>query len=197
MANSGQSRLWVLIAIIVVIGVTFGGYWFWKRDRATAPPDSAEKAAEPAALPRITSLPPKKPTDITPSSPSYPPDAPLLKQARKALREGIGPDEAVALAKTLPERPEQADAAFLLLEYAAESGNAEAALALGRYYDPTDKGPSGTIRKNPVTASEWYVEALAGGQEEAINHRATLRKWVEEQAKQGSFEAQELLNRWP
>tara|TARA_B100000315_G_scaffold115302_1_gene105841 strand:+ start:8529 stop:9125 length:597 start_codon:yes stop_codon:yes gene_type:complete len=197
-ANDDQSRQWILIAtiIIIVLGIIFGGYWFWMRDRATAPPDSTEKTTEPTTLPRIANIPPKKPADITPP-PSYPPDALLLEQVRKALREGIGPNEALVLAKSLPERSEQADAAFLLLEYAAEYGNAEAALFLGHYYDPTDKGPSGTIRKNPATAYEWYTEALAGGQEEASNQLATLRQWVEKQANQGSVEAEELLNRWP
>lgn len=191
MANSGKNRLWLLIASIIVIGIFFGGYWFWKRNRTT------EKTTGPATLPRMANLPPKNPSGITPPPPSYPPNAPLLEQARKALKEGIDPNEALALARSLPKRSEQADAAFLLLEYAAEGGNAGAALALGRFYDPTYKGPSGTIRKNLTTAYEWYVEASAGGQEKARNYLTTLRQWVEVQAKQGSVEAQELLSRWP
>jgi hypothetical protein len=144
----------------------------------------------------MANLPPKKEAIPTPPPPSYTPDAPVLEQARKALREGITPAEAVVLAGSLPESPERADAAFLLLEYAADSGHAEAALAVGRYYDPTDKEPSGTIRKNPETAYVWYRDALTGGQEKARPHLAELRRWVEEQAKEGSFEARELLNAW-
>jgi TPR repeat protein len=83
-----------------------------------------------------------------------------------------------------------------LLEYAADSGNAEAALAVARYYDPTDKAPSGTIRKNPATAYDWYTEALAEGQENAKIHLAQLRSWVEAQANQGSYKARELLKAW-
>ena len=94
------------------------------------------------------------------------------------------------------ESPERADAAFLLLEYAADSGIAEAALAVARYYDPTDTAPSGTIRKNPETAYNWYTDALAGGQKNAGTRLAQLRNWVEEQANQGSIEARELLNSW-
>jgi hypothetical protein len=78
----------------------------------------------------------------------------------------------------------------------ARNGNAEAALAVARYYDPTDKAPSGTIRKNPETAYGWYTEALAGGQENAKTRLAQLRSWVEEQANQGSYEARELLHTW-
>ena len=82
------------------------------------------------------------------------------------------------------------------MEYAADSGNPEAALAVARYYDPTDKEPSGTIRKNPETAYNWYREALTGGQEQAKVNRAQLRSWVQARAEEGSFEARELLNNW-
>ena len=116
---------------------------------------SPEKSDGDTKLPRMANLPTAKKT-VTPPPPSYPPDAPVLEQARKALREGIDPDAALALAKSLPDRPERADAAFLLLEYAAENGNREAALAVGHFYDPTRDTPSGTIRKNPLTAYEWY-----------------------------------------
>lgn len=131
-----------------------------------------------------------------PPPPPYPPDAPLLQRARKALRDGIDPAEAVILATSLPEGAERADAAFLLLEYAADMGNAEAALAVARYYDPTDNGPNGTIRKNPSTAFEWYQKARAGGQESAKNLLPKLRRWLEKEAEQGSREAQDLLSRW-
>ena len=128
--------------------------------------------------------------------PSYPPDAPVLEQARHALSEGISPDEAVVLAKSLPEGPERADAAFLLLEYAADKGNAEAANIVARYYDPTDKSPSGTIRKNPEMAYDWYQKALTGGQQDVRKNMAGLRTWVEAQARQGSNEARQLLEDW-
>ena len=194
MINFGQNRLWMLIAaiIIVLIVVIFGGYWVWKGSRETV---STETTAPQKPLPRMANLPPKK-TDIKLPEPSYPPDAPILEQTRKALREGIDPAGAVTLAKSLPDRPERADAVFLLLEYAAEGGHPEAALSVGRYYDPADDGPSGTIRKNPATAYEWYLAARDGGQEEAKNHLSRLRKWVEEEVLKGSSEAWELLDRW-
>jgi len=154
------------------------------------------KGAQKSELPRMANLPPKKETIPPPPPPSYTPDAPVLEQARKALREGISPEEALALARSLPDSPERADAAFLLLEYAADSGNAEAALAVARYYDPADKEPSGTIRKNPQTAYNWYREALTGGQEKAKNNLAQLRSWVEAEADEGSHEARELLKNW-
>ena len=81
-------------------------------------------------------------------------------------------------------------------EYAADEGHSEAMLAVGRYYDPTHKGPSGTIRKDPATAYEWYREALKGGLGEAEVQLAQLRRWVESQAGEGSSEARALLEVW-
>jgi TPR repeat protein len=192
--NFSQNRLWMLIAaiIIVLIVAIFGGYWVWKGSRETV---STEKTAPEKPLPRMANLPPKK-TKAKPPEPSYPPDAPVLEQVREALRGGIDPAGAVTLAKSLPDRPERADAAFLLFEYAAEGGDPEAALSVGRYYDPADDGPSGTIRKNPATAYVWYLTARDGGQGEAENHLSRLRKWLEQEALKGSSEAWELLDRW-
>jgi hypothetical protein len=165
-------------------------------DSPSSPPAYTPKPDAPAApLPRMANQPPKE-EEIVPPEPSYPPDAPVLGQAREALRDGISPDEAVDFAASLPESPERADGAFLLLEYAAEEGNKEAALAVGRFYDPTHEGPSGSILKNPSTAYDWYQEALVGGQARAAEDLARLRAWVEEQSKQGSRSAQELLQRW-
>ena len=188
MAYSNQPRRWLLIAaiIFVLLVIIFGGYWVFKVDR---------EPVQPTKLPRMANLPPR-PEMTTPPPPSYPPDAPILEQAREALREGISPAEAVTMAKTLPDRPERDDAAFLLLEYAAESGNAEAAFAVGLFYDPAYEGSSGSIQKNPATAYEWYQKAVAGGQKQAQDQLAKLRLWVEEKAEQGSGQAKELLNIW-
>ena len=112
------------------------------------------------------------------------------------MGKGIGPSEAVTLAKSFPDKPESPDAAFLLLEYAAELGNAEAALAVGQFYDPSYEGPSGTIRKNPETAYEWYQEALAGGNEKAKDRLSVLRKWLQDRMDQAGAGYGELLNKW-
>jgi hypothetical protein len=187
-----------MVICILVIGVV--GYLVLIKKPAPIPPEPVaieekEKQEEPS-LPRMANLPEKKPIIEPPPPPSYPPDAPVLEQARHALREGISPDEAVALAKSLPEGPERTDAAFLLLEYAADKGNAEAALIVARYYDPTDDSPSGTIRKNPEMAYDWYQKALTGGQQDVRKNMTRLRLWVETQAGQGSNEARQLLEEW-
>ncbi len=196
MGNFIQNRRWLLIATMTVglIGITFGGYWVIKRDPGKTLRASAGRSTSPEVLPRMSNLPPKR-ERITPP-PSYPPHAPVLQQVRMALRKGISPSEAVAFANKLPECPRRPDAAILLLDYAAESGNAVPALALGHYYDPAYSGPSGSIRKDPAIAYEWYQAALARGQKEAENHLAKLRRWGQKQAARSSGEAGNLLNGW-
>ncbi len=150
---------------------------------------------KPPELPRMANQPPKikAPEPITPS---YAPDAPLLEQVREAMRKGIDPDSALAMAKSLPDKPERADAAFILLEYAAEAGNGEAALEVGRYFDPTYAGDSGTIVKDPEIAYDWYQLALSKGLLEADIHLSNLKQWVAKQAAEGSYKASELLRNW-
>ncbi|MBW2585252.1 MAG: hypothetical protein JRE36_17330 [Deltaproteobacteria bacterium] len=164
--EKSPERLWIVVisGMVGLVVLVVAGYLVWQSFQVD---EVKPKEAQKPELPRMANLPPKKEAILPPPPPSYTPDAPVLEKARKALREGITPEAALALAKALPESPERRDAAFLLLEFAADSGNAEAALAVARYYDPTDKAPSGTIRKNPETAYGWYTEALAGGQETA------------------------------
>lgn len=190
-----RERLWIVViaGIVGLVVIVVAGYLVWQSFQVD---EVKPKAAQKSELPRMANLPPKKEPIPPPPPPSYTPEAPALEKARKALREGISPEDALALANSLPESPERADAAFLLLEFAADSGNAAAALAVARYYDPTDKEPSGTIHKNSETAYDWYTEALAGGRENAGTRLAKLRSWVEEQAAQGSSKARELLNTW-
>ena len=184
--------------ILCVFVVVFSIYLIWiKAHRSNSfTPGPIEKREAKSSMPRMANLPKKKPLIELPAPPTYPPDAPAIEQARSSLKEGISSDEAVLLAKSLPESPERADAAFLLFEYAAETGNAEAAKYVARYYDPTDDFPSGTIRKNPEIAYGWYQKALAGGHEDVQLNMAKLRIWVEEQASQGSNEARQLLKDW-
>ncbi len=182
---------WKVIIAIALIAVIGGGYWLFKdHGKETLPPAPAP------SLPKMANLPRQEPEIKPPPKATYTPDAPVLEQARQALREGITPADALAMAATLPDKPERADAAFLLLEYAAESGNADAAVAVGEYYDPGLDLPSGSIRKNPARAFEWYQAALAGSHTESKNRLADLRRWVVVSAEKGSADAQALLKNW-
>lgn len=190
--NVPRTRWWILITAVIVIMLIVGGYIAWRLSKPEVP---IKEEAAPAKLPRMANLPPKKEAP-KPAPPPYSADAPLLERVRETMRKGIDPDAAVALAKSLPDEPERADAAFILLEYAAEAGQAEAALMVARYFDPTQTEDSGTIIKDPAAAYEWYQQALSGGQQQAENHLLGLKQWVENEARQGSAEARELLNNW-
>ena len=188
----GSNNTWMVIIAIALIAVIGGGLWLFKgTDKESLPPTPAP------LLPKMANLPQKEPEIKPPPEPSYEPDAPVLEQARQALRDGITPAAALAMVTTLPDKPERADAAFLLLEYAADSGNADAALAVGAYYDPSLDLPSGSIRKDPTRAYEWYQTALAGGQAESKDRLDGLHRWVVASAAGGSADAQVLLETWP
>jgi hypothetical protein len=187
-----RKRRWILIVGLIVIIFVAAGYITWRISRQDVP---IKETAEPTKLPRMANLPPKE-VAPKPPLPSYSPDAPLLEQVREAMRQGISPEDALALAKSLPQKPERADAAFILLEYAAEAGHADAALIVARYFDPTSTDDSGTIIKDAAAAYEWYQVALSKGQPEAQNHLSDLRQWVRKEAARGSREAQEVLANW-
>ena len=159
------------------------------------PPGSVQEAPQEPKK-RMANLEPQEELVAPPPAPSYTPDAPLLSQVRDAFKEGIRPEEAVKMAATLPEGPERADAAFLLLEYAADAGNAEAAAQVARFYDPLAREQSGTIQKNPASAIKWYRTARDGGVAEAEANLAELHRWLRLKAEQGSREAQVLLENW-
>lgn len=193
-----KKRIWLLLAIIIIgiSAIVIGGFWIGKENRK--PIKATDKTNAPK-LPHMVNLSVKTLSITSPArpSPSYPPDAPVLEQVRKALREGISPDDARILAKSLPESSEGPDATFLLLEYAADNGNADAALLVAAYFDPTADIQGGTISKNPEIANAWYQKALAGGQPKAIGkHLAQLQHWVQERAEQGSAEARQLVKSW-
>jgi hypothetical protein len=192
---------WLILTIVIVVilaAIVFGGFLVWNSLRTKDTNILTKGKIEPekpAELPRMANQPPKKEVP-EPITPSYTPDAPLLEQVREAMRKGIDPDGALAMAKTLPDKPERADDAFILLEYAAEAQNGEAALEVARYFDPTYAGDSGTIVKDPEVAYDWYQLALSEGLFEAEIHISDLKQWVQKKADDGSYKARELLKEW-
>ena len=68
-----------------------------------------------------------------------------------------------------------------LYEQAAANGNAEAALAMGRSFDPSyfEKLPVKTGKPDPATAFEWYKKALEGGLVTARVKIDALKQWLQ------------------
>jgi hypothetical protein len=200
--RKSRGRWWILIIGIVIglAAIVVGGYLVWNSIRPDTAPVRTDRQVmteeeKPRELPRMANQPPKL-KEPEPVTPTYAPDAPLLEQVREAMRKGIDPEKAVAMARSLPDKPERADAAFILLEYAAEAENGDAALEVGRYFDPTYAGDSGTIVKDPEIAYDWYQLALSQGRDEADIHLINLKQWVAKQAAEGSYKARELLKSW-
>lgn len=148
-----------------------------------------------SAAPEQASAPlPEQQAEVAPPPPASPPVRSPKEQAHAFLRKGGSPAEALALSRTLPADTEEGqDAVFLLQESAAEGGDPEAMIRVGRYYDPSDAAPSGTIVKDAEQARLWYDKALQAGAAEVAVERERLRAWLEGEAAAGSVRAGELL----
>lgn len=122
-----------------------------------------------------------------------------LAAAREQLRGEARPEMSLALAKPLRKRDagaEESDAAFLLLEDAAQKGHAEAMLLVGQFYDPLSALPRGSIPVDISQAKHWYDQAAQKGQTQAAKALDALRAHVRDKAAQGDAEAQNLLQNW-
>jgi TPR repeat protein len=68
-----------------------------------------------------------------------------------------------------------------LYEQAAANDNPEAALAMGRSFDPSyfEKLPVKTGKPDPATAFQWYKKALDGGLVTARVKIDGLKQWLQ------------------
>lgn len=107
------------------------------------------------------------------------------EQVREFLRGSGTPAEALTLSQQLPTAtPDDQDALFLLMEAAAEGGNAQAMLTVARFYNPADASPSGTIIKDAEQAFNWLTKAKAVPETaaEAAKGLDALRGWLQPRA---------------
>ncbi|MEO1091058.1 MAG: hypothetical protein AAFX81_10520 [Pseudomonadota bacterium] len=134
-----------------------------------------------------------------------------LDGARAFLTSEPAPDAEAALAEAQRFAAATAhDGAFLLYRYAARKGAADAAFAIGRYYDPEtfDAGRGPVANADAATALEWYEQAADAGHQAAMLQAATLleagdtgrtdaaaaaRDWLQRAAAAGSADAQERI----
>lgn len=135
----------------------------------------------------------------TPEAPQAPVAVPPLQQAREHLRGTADPGTSLDLARPLrtpTASADDSDAAFLLLEDAAQKGHAEAMFRVGQFYDPQCGLPRGSIPADMTQAKHWYENAKNKGWQEADAALAALRRHVEAKAAQGDAEAIMLLRNW-
>ena len=178
--KSGKGGLLVGLALLVLVaGVAV--WWFMLRAPEKPPLPSAPTAAQNQTAPAASAN----------QSP--------MAAAREQLRGEARPEMSLALAKPMRKAgagAEESDAAFLLLEDAAQKGNAEAMLLVGQFYDPVSSLPRGSIPVDMGQAKHWYEQARQKGQAEAAKALDALRVHVQTEADKGNAEARSLLQNW-
>jgi hypothetical protein len=139
---------------------------------APAPAAPALAVAVPPAAPALAvAAPPPVPVASAPPPVAAPPPAaaaPKPAPAPKPVVSQAEMDELMARGQQMLATGDIV-AARLFFERAAEAGNAAAATAAGKTYDPffiADTHARG-IRGDPVAAARWYRQASAGGDHEA------------------------------
>lgn len=171
MAERPKSRkglvLNLIFAVLTLLLLAGAGFFFYDK---LLPPNDAELEEKPAEILRRESadLPPGQEAPVR-----YAPDdlkgARGLQVARDALKRKAEPQTALELARQLMGDAgdvKAQDGAFLLVEEAAKSGDAQALLLLGDFYSPAQP-QRGTIRKDAALARDCYAKALAAGASEA------------------------------
>ncbi|MBR2611286.1 hypothetical protein [Desulfovibrio sp.] len=187
--KSSGSLLWIILGLVLLALAAAAVWWFFLRATPPPPPPMAPQA--PAAqqeTPAGTEKAPAAPAAMAP-----------LQQAREHLRGTADPATSLELARPLrtPQAGnDESDAAFLLLEDAAQKGNAEAMFLVGQFYDPQSALPRGSIPADMSQAKHWYEKAKSKGAAEADKALAALRRHVEGEAAKGNAEASLLLREW-
>lgn len=187
--KSSGSLLWIILGLVLLALAAAAVWWFFLRATPPPPPPMAPQApATQQEAPAGTEKAPAAPAAMAP-----------LQQAREHLRGTADPATSLELARPLrtPQAGnDESDAAFLLLEDAAQKGNAEAMFLVGQFYDPQSALPRGSIPADMSQAKHWYEKAKSKGAAEADKALAALRRHVEGEAAKGNAEASLLLREW-
>jgi hypothetical protein len=191
-------RTEILMAVVALI--TILAIWL--------APNQPEK--RPPTLPQLTTpAPPMQPEAAPPSgTATVPAQAPAASaqpgdRARAiiaGLRAAGGQADAAevyANAQRLQDEGHPEDA-YLLYRYAANHGDARAALVLGTQADPAYHSSGDTIlpEPEPEQAIKWYRMAGAEGNVEAVARLKALRALLERASAAGDAQADRLLLQW-
>lgn len=189
----------LVIAVVILVLLAAGAalYFFVLCDKREAPapqPTASEPAQEKPQEPKPLQSEPAKPEQASQAPAAAP--TPFLSTARQHLQGNADPAQSLSLAK--PMRTMEADAntsdgAFLLIEDAAQKGNAEAMFLLAQYYDPANTLPRGSIQPDVSQAVQWYRQAAQNGIAEADAALKALKAQLEQKAASGDAEAKRLL----
>ena len=192
-SGGGSGKLMALVAaIVLLVCAGFALWWFVLRTPETPPLPAAPEQPNASAAP-------SKPAPQGANGGTV--EKSPLASAREQLRGEALPDVSLAMAKPMRKMdasPEECDAAFLLLEDAAQKGNTEAMFLVGQYYDPTATLPRGSIPVDMTQAKRWYDEALQKGQDKAQAQGSLdkLKEYAKAEEAKGNAEARALLQTW-
>lgn len=198
--KSGGKGMLVVLLVLALAAAGAAVWWFLLREPEKAPlptpPAQTQNADKPQnsdpAQPKTADAP-KQGADA--AKPALTP----LASAREQLRGQALPDVSLAMAKPLRKAeatPEETDAAFLLLEDAAQKGDAESMYLVGQFYDPASTLPRGSIPADLTQAKRWYDQAVQKGQPLAKAALDKLKEYARGLEAKGDAEARSLLQNW-
>ena len=149
----------IFFAILTVALLGGSGYFFYTRILPTTELKTEEASPEVLKHESATLEPGKEaPIQYAPGDLK---GATGLQVARDALKRKVDPKSALDLARQLSADPadlKAQDGAFLLIEDAANKGDADALDRLGDAYSP-EKPALGSIKKDPELAKSYYAKA--------------------------------------
>ncbi|MDR2604636.1 MAG: hypothetical protein LBC55_04705 [Desulfovibrio sp.] len=201
----GKNRTQLAAVLILLLVVCAGAAILKTRSGATeddtssARPPLADQAAPPVAGPPAAeekSLP-AAPTPDKSDNAGRAGETSALGRARGHLAGTADPETSLVLYRQLRTDENGADAAFLLVEDAAQKGHPEAMLLVAGWYDPLVAGDKGSIKTDAEAAFNWYTKAAQAGVAEAAERLAALKERLASEAAAGNREAERLLKRFP
>lgn len=193
-----RRRNWPLALLLLPL-LAAGGYWWWQHGQPVPPPEPPPGPVVPPLQVTVPSLP-------HPPAPEIP--FACLDEARRPVaqqtaREIVARPECpvsayVAIAAALQQAGRHDDA-LLLLERAAERGDAPAMGRLARLYDPNGFQPGQPFSAPDARqAALWYRNAVRAGDAGSEAPRAALHATLEQAAGQGDTLARLTLeDYWP
>lgn len=211
-------RAWWPALALLVLGLAAAGGWYQfgrtSTDRpvdaaappivtaqAPAEPPAAPPAPEPAPEPTPTPTPTPTPPSVPRPPAAAPPTAGPLQLGTLSVADvlSLAPNLAAISEEGLRRlRGDRHDDGLLLIEAAADRGDAAAAAALARLYDPVQFRPGGPIPKaDPRQAARHYRDATRAGADVA-SEREALHRNLEARAAGGDLSATlTLKDFWP
>ena len=198
--KSGGKGMLVALLVLALVAAGAAAWWFLLREPEKAPLPTPPAQIENADKPQNSDQTQPKPTEAPKQgADAAKPALTPLASAREQLRGQALPDVSLAMAKPLRKAdatPEETDAAFLLLEDAAQKGDAEAMFLVGQFYDPASTLPRGSIPADLTQAKRWYDQAAQKAQPQAKAALDKLKEYARGLEAKGDAEARALLQNW-